>query len=324
MRKNLRALTLIEFVAVAGILPVIFGVTVSTLARFRELNKRIVCSINLKGIGAAARIYAQNNFEQWMVPPFLEGNIGDPGIDYVNNGPDIIPWTPTANLDPGAVGWNRDEKSTSATVMHPGAGSGAVSVTRAYWMMVRSGDISVKQFVCPSSGDQADQTANVDLYYDFTGYHNISYAYQVPFGRRDTRPREGMDNRQIVAADKGPFYIFDGPVNFRNAAREPIDLEDSPKEWRPFNSRNHGGRFSGEGQNCLFPDGRVCFHSIPAVGVDNDNVYTLMNDEWGNLNFNRIHGDTVFQSAAEWPYPGQDAFGACETCFASTDTLLYP
>ncbi len=71
MRKNLRALTLIEFVAVAGILPVVLGAAVSSLARFRELNKRIVCSINLKGIGAAARIYANDYQERWMIPPFL-------------------------------------------------------------------------------------------------------------------------------------------------------------------------------------------------------------------------------------------------------------
>ncbi len=56
MRKHLRALTLIEFVAVAGILPVVLGAAVSSLARFRELNKRIVCSINLKGISAAVAL----------------------------------------------------------------------------------------------------------------------------------------------------------------------------------------------------------------------------------------------------------------------------
>lgn len=323
MRQRLKAFTLIELLVVIAIIALLISILLPSLSRARELSKRLVCASNIKGIGTSAKIYANDYNERWMIPPFLEANIGSPGIDYVNKGPEIVPWTPTTTMDPGAVGWDRDKPSTSATKSDPGAGSPAVSVTRAYWMMVRSGDITVKQFICPSSGDQEDDTENLDLYYDFTGYENISYAYQVPFGRRDTRPREGMDNRQIVAADKGPYYI-PGTVVFENEAGELIDLEDSPKAWKPFNSANHGGRRNGEGQNCLFADGHALFQKRPAVGIDNDNIYTLMNDEWGNLNFNRIHGDTVHVSAAEWPYPGQDAFGTCVTCFASTDTLLYP
>ena len=141
------------------------------------------------------------------------------------------------------------------------AGSPAVSTTRAYWMLVRSGDVTVEQFICPSSGDDRDDTENLDLYYDFQLLENISYGYQVPFGPRDTQPREGMDNRQIVAADKGPWYLNTTRALFEEAGRTGagITLDDSPKDWRQFNSNNHGGKSNGEGQNCLFADGHASF-----------------------------------------------------------------
>lgn len=201
-----------------------------------------------------------------------------------------------------------------------------MSVTRAYWMLVRSGDVTVKQFICPSSlDDLPDPTEQIDLYYDFTGYGNISYGYQVPFGPRDTRPRDGMDHRQILGADKGPFYTNVRPPDIIPAWDPPVLLDDPPMKWRPFNSVNHGGQGNGDGQNALFADGRVAFVRIPAVGIDDDNIYTVISDQWGVVPYNRIHGDTPHGSATGGPpYPGQNAFGSGAGKYATTDSLIYP
>ncbi len=321
MRRRLKAFTLIELLVVIAIIALLISILLPSLSRARELSKRLVCASNVKGIGTSAKIYANDYNERWMIPPFLASQINNSGgIDYVNDSDTDDPW-PNAE-DDGEVGWDRMRESTSETPAFPGQGSTAVSVTRAFWMMVRSGDITVKQFVCPSSGDLEDETENLDLYYDFTGYENISYAYQIPFGPRDTRPREGVDNRQIMSADKGPFYMST-QFSWVNQAEEPIDLNDSPRDWQPFNSPNHGGRGRGEGQNCLYADGHATFEKRPVVGIDNDNIYTVMNDQWAD-EFNRIHGDTVFQAVNPNPYPGQDVFCAGTNCFSSTDTLIYP
>jgi hypothetical protein len=132
-----------------------------------------------------------------------------------------------------------------------------------------------------------------------------------------------MDNRQIVAADKGPFYAQIQP-DWSVGNRGLIDTKDSPRTWRPFNSPNHGGRGNGEGQNCLYPDGSVSFQRTPIVGIDNDNIYTLMTIAWGSREgYNRIHGETVHE-APSWPYPGQNAFGRGPGRYSSTDSLVYP
>ncbi|MCH7807875.1 MAG: hypothetical protein IIB60_01515, partial [Planctomycetes bacterium] len=220
----------------------------------------------------------------------------------------------------GPIGVDREFRSFSF-------GSNAstlVSVTRSFWMLVRSGDVTPKQFICPSSGDESDPTENIDFYYDFKDTDNISYGYLVPFGPRDTRPREGVDNRMIMMADRGPFYQ-EGQSNPQWASPETGDLltiNDAPKSWRRFNSGNHGGGGNGEGQQALFADGHATFHRMPAIGIDHDNIYTLMLDEWDDPNgSNRIHGDTPVQTNPI-PFPGDDALGVA--AYSSTDTLIYP
>lgn len=326
VRRKLKAFTLIELLVVIAIIALLISILLPSLSRARELSKRLVCQSNIKGIGTSAKIYANDNNEKWMIAAFKEGAIDNEGVNYLKVSGTISKWPNTT--DPGEVGFDREFESTSETPAFPDAGSVDLSVTRAYWLMVRSGDITVQQFICPSSSDESDRTENLELYYDFEGYRTVSYGYQVPFGPRDTRPREGMDNRQVVAADKGPFYISpqNGPGWDEAGINGLITTDDSPKRWRRFNSSNHGGRSNGEGQNCLFADGHASFERKPTAGIDSDNIYTLMNIEWGTIEgFNRIHGDTPHESSTGGaPYPGQNAFAAGPNGFAGTDTLIYP
>jgi len=321
VKSKYRSFALGDLAAVVVIVPVLLALVPSTLSRARELSKRMVCSVNLKGIGASGKVYAEQHSGRWMIPPYFRPG-EEQGVDYVCEDGTTDDW-PNAT-DDGEVGWNREFVSTSDPLAH-GTGSSAVSVTRAYWMMVRSGDITLKQFVCPSSGDTPDETESIDRYYDFIGYAHISYGYQVPFGPRDTQPRKGSEKWQILAADKSPYYVNVIPDWDSVGQNPPINLDDSPKAWRPFNSPNHGDTGNGEGQNCLYADGHASFHRISAVGIDNDNIYTLMTDHWGEPNAgNRIHGYTVHDSPEQYPYPGQNAFGWGPNMFSSTDTLLYP
>lgn len=313
-----RGIAVTDLLAIAVILLLIAAIGVPTLERARELSKRAVCAGNLKALGGAAEVYADANKGRWMTPAFRESHINKEGIDYVADGPH-------STLQPGHVGYQREISSDSDIPVNPSAAATQVTTTRAYWMLVRSGDVSAQQFVCPSSQDAPDPTTTVDGYYDFTAYQNISYGYLVPFGPLEVRPRQGRDHRLIIAADKGPNY-YDLSLDPYTSGPDGtlLQLGHDPSYWQRFNSPNHGGRGNGEGQNALFADGRVEFHRIPAIGVDNDNIYALLFNDWVVSNFNRIHGHSPHNAWQPNPYPGQEAFGEGPVLFSTTDSLIYP
>ena len=315
--RRVKAFTLIELLVVIAIIALLISILLPSLSRARELSKRLVCASNIKGIGTSGKIYANDNTEKWMIPAFKRGAIDVDGIDYVNES--FAPSVPAET--PGEVGYDRELESTSETTAHPNVGSISVTTTRAFWMLIRSGDVTVKGYICPSGTDDEDPTEDINLYYDFEGYYNVSYGYQVPFGPRATQPHEGMDNRQILVADKGPFYCSLNSFTW-TVENQEVGIESSPRAWRKFNSSNHGGQGQGEGQNCLYADGHASFNRTPIVGIDNDNIYTLILDEWDNEK-GRIHGELP-QLAPLPPYPGYESFGPGAGNYAATDTLIYP
>ncbi len=322
MRRRLKAFTLIELLVVIAIIALLISILLPSLSRARELSKRLVCQSNMKGIGTSAKIYANDNREKWMIPGYKRPTDGAEYIYYVMR-------FNQSNVPPnvGEVGYIRWEESESRDSEGRG-GSSAVTVTRAFWMMVRSGDVTVQQFICPSAaGESPDDTENLELYYDFKAYENISYGYQVPFGPFRTQPREGMDNRMILAADKGPFYFERNWAGWNfGRNQEAISMDDSPKDWQRANSPNH----NGEGQQCLYADGHAAFAKTPLAGIDSDNIYTLMRgDNWASttpVGENRIHG--YLPGGAQFdPFPGEGAIDPNADYgqgYSSTDTLVYP
>jgi prepilin-type N-terminal cleavage/methylation domain-containing protein/prepilin-type processing-associated H-X9-DG protein len=324
VKKRFRGFTLIELLVVIAIIALLISILLPSLSRARELSKRLVCASNIKGVGTSCKIYANENQEKWPIPPFKQSAIDNGGIRYLGNS-ENDQWP--SNVAPGNIGYNREFESYSEVGRDISRASTAISTTRAYWMLVRTGDVTVKQYICPSSGDNEDPTENLALYYDFTGYRNISYGYQVPYGPRDTQPREGMDNRQPLAADKGPFYASQtNPPTWRDANDRELTVDSSPESWAQYNSPNHGGRGQGEGQNVLYADGHASFLRTPLGGIDSDNIYTVILNEWDDVRkLNLIHGSTPHEYGANQPpYPGQEAVGTGAGAYSSTDTLIYP
>jgi len=298
VKSTKKGFTLIELLVVVAIIALLISILLPSLSRARELAKRLVCAANIKGIGTAMKIYANDNEEQWATPLFNEGTLGAP-----------VPITYTAaNVLPKGGG------EAPARVSVTTSTSTSLSPTRAFWLLIRSGETTQKQYICPSSGDEADVTEEIDKYYDFFSLTNLSYGYQIPFGVKETRASENSDPRMAVAADSSPYTsssVVVAPNNY--------DPNTSPRLWQPFNSGNHGGSGAGEGQNVLYQDSHATFERKPIVGIDNDNIYTHMANSWPVIG--RYIGTNPF-SAPTNPFPGQDAFGGSK--HSSTDSLIFP
>jgi len=292
VKKTKKGFTLIELLVVVAIIALLISILLPSLSRARELAKRLVCAANVKGIGTAEKIYANDNEEQWSTPLFNEGALGVPVlIKYV--GAD-------------GTGVNRNIPSIATST--------SCAVSRAFWLLIRSGETTQKQYICPSSGDETDITEEVDKYYDFFGLGNLSYGYQVPFGVKETRASENTDPRQALAADASPC------TSDTVVVPGAYDPTTSPRLWQPYNSGNHGGSGAGEGQNVLFQDSHATFERKPIVGIDNDNIYTHMTSAWPNQA--RYVGSNPYKAPVN-PFPGQDSFGSGGK-HCQTDSLIFP
>jgi len=324
-QRNVRGFTLIELLVVVAIIALLISILLPSLARARELSKRTVCAANLRGTGNGFATYEVAN-NSWPIPASISADTADETrVTYIN----MI----------GVKRGNRDAPEAGETYGQPAPAGQVpteqVSTARAFWYLVRSGASSPKSFICPSSDDQPNNEDNPQAYWDFglcnpgevavtegsfcggtdgeTGYKQVSYGYQVPYGRNG-RPSSNVDQDMALVADKGPYSAF-----LEGKKAEPPDINSdsevtsssAPDDWKRWNSPNHGGQLEGEGQNVMYNDAHVDFVMTPMAGAGRDNIYT----QWWQPNNqeyeHRIRGRQPTAGSRLGPY-------------GSTDSLIYP
>jgi prepilin-type N-terminal cleavage/methylation domain-containing protein/prepilin-type processing-associated H-X9-DG protein len=283
--KKSKGFTLIELLVVVAIIALLISILLPSLSRARELSKRTVCSANLRGIGQAMYIYAQDDPQ--VFPAIFQDCQSTTSNMYLFN--------------------------TQLHRSNVPSTTGIPSPTVDLWAIVRANNTTPKQFICPSTTDVPDPATDCTAYYDFLTIGNLSYGYQY----------QHSPNRRPIGTSSEPTFpiMADGNPYIKGGLTNPNLLQDRTSQGRG-NSGNHTNR---EGQNILFQDGHVSFEKGPDVGLSgNRNSPTLTMSRFRDNCYTVHQKDQAVDygyQAPTWTAPGSP--GTCNLG-SKSDCCLVP
>ena len=242
-----RGFTLIELLVVVAIIALLIAILLPSLGRAREMANRGTCLANTRGIVQSMNVYGAS--EQDAYPVVGQAN----GLNYT-------PLNATAAVNGANV-----EAAITATDYVGTTNRG--SVMASVFILASQGSVSTKQFICKSdpAGGQASPTASSTTSYwmNFDNAFNNSYSFAFCWtsaGSTGGWWKSSADASIPIAADMAPLSGSGNPVA-------------QPSNWsqgKVANSNNH----QREGQVVAFGDAHSEFMRNPAVGQNNDNIWT--------------------------------------------------
>lgn len=244
MGSRSRGYTLVDLVAVV----LLCGLTVPFLVSCRDNHRgtanRVKCASNLRQIGQALLLYANENNGNYPRTIYAESEVVKPT-------------------------WG-----TNASASNPFKDGGPLpnDVTAAMFLLIRTQDITSEVFVCPSSNAEKDTydgktQLNRSNFTDVA--LNLSYSYANPYPNKAVAEKgyvltSSLSAEFAVAADLNPG-IAAGEENVKT-----VKIDSPASQMHNANTFNH----ENDGQNVLFGDGHCEFSNTPFVGIEKDNIYT--------------------------------------------------
>ena len=231
----------ITIVCVFGVL-LLIAILLPSLGSAGPRANRVKCASNLRQIGQALQLYANDNkcYPQTLYDPTKPLGNGFTGAGVANP---FGPGGPAAN-DP----------------------------TAAMFLLVKTTDLNVEVFVCPSSNQDKDTFTvnNVTYTYkqrsNFTGPNNLSYSLTNMYPGT-AAVKLGYKWDPNVTAD---FAIGADRNDADPKAFAGVTSASPQTQQRALNSHNH----EQDGQNVLYNDGHVEWANSPSVGANKDNIYS--------------------------------------------------
>lgn len=250
-----KGLSRIEIIIIFLIISFLMAILMLGLRKVKSTAEQLICGVNLKGLGTAMIVYANDYEDRYPQLPGTGPWSKELGFDYFLEKPDF---------KEGGAQYNTTR-----------------SITASWYLLVREADVSPKSFVCPAldlkefKGKNSRNRDIVELWdFGFQPHKHMGYAMHNPYGSYPAHSK--LSDTFAIAADMNPWFQ-NGDIlpPGENGQTPQLLRSDKDSSLKTGNSINHIKYNHGRGQNVLYADGHTSWKTRSDVGVKNDNIYTF-------------------------------------------------